>query len=92
MRRPWFRCVLSPALSSDPTTGEDPIDAWPYFDEEVLLFSRSRQVCITCQLLEGLISHRDHLTHRCPPLDPGSRSPTGLGAGCGGKAKQGDES
>jgi len=71
------------ALSSDPAPGEIPIDAWPYLDQEVLLSSRSRQVCITChwfrhhagvnciplltcQLHEGLISHGDHLTHRCP--------------------------
>ena len=67
---------------SDPATGEIPIEAWPYLDQEVLLSSRSRQVCITChwfrhhaganciplltcQLHEGLISHGDHLTHRC---------------------------
>ena len=67
---------------SDPAPGEIPIEAWPYLDQEVLLSSRSRQVCITChwfrhhagvncislltcQLHEGLISHGDHLTHRC---------------------------
>ena len=75
--------VPSRALSGDPATSEIPIDAWPFLDEEVLLSSRSRQVCITChwfrhhagvnciplltcQLHEGLISHGDHLTHRCP--------------------------
>jgi len=26
---------------------------------------------LTCQLHEGLISHGDHLTHRCPRPDPG---------------------
>jgi hypothetical protein len=67
---------------SDPATGEIPIEAWSYLDQEVLLSSRSSQVCITChwfrhhagvnciplltcQLHEGLISHGDHLTHRC---------------------------
>ena len=71
------------ALSKDAAAGEIPIDSWPYLDEEVLLSSSSRQVCITChwfshhagvnciplltcQLHEGLISHGDHLTHRCP--------------------------
>ena len=79
--------VPSRGLSGDPASGEIPIDAWPYLDEEVLKSSRSRQVCITChwfrhhagvnciplltcQLHEGLISHGDHLTHRCPRWSP----------------------
>jgi len=50
------------ALSSDPATGEIPIDAWPYLDEEVLLSSRSRQVCITCHWF------RHHAGVNCIPL------------------------
>ena len=58
------------ALSNDPATGEIPINPRPYLDEEVLLSSQSQQVCITCQLHEGLISHGEHLSHR-PPAETG---------------------
>ena len=50
------------ALSGDPAAGEIPIDAWPYLDEEVLLSSRSRQVCITCHWF------RHHAGVNCIPL------------------------
>ena len=38
---------------------------WPYLDEEVLLRSQTRKVCLTCQLHQGLLPHGEHLTRRC---------------------------
>ncbi len=52
--------VPSRALSSDQAASA--IDAWPYLDEEVLLSSRSRQVCITCYWF------RRHAGVNCIPL------------------------
>ena len=54
--------VKSLTPSSNPAAGEIPIDAWPYLDEEVLLSSRSRQVCITCHWF------RHHAGVNCIPL------------------------
>ncbi len=50
------------ALSKDAAAREIPIDACPYLDEEVLLSSRSRQVCITCHWF------RHHAGVNCIPL------------------------
>ena len=60
---------------------EIPIEEWHYLDEAVLLKTRSRQVCmtcqfrhhagvncipvLTCQLHQGLIAHGEHLASRC---------------------------
>jgi hypothetical protein len=43
----------------------DEIEDWPYLDEAVLLRTRSRKVCMTCQLHQGLIAHGEHLTSHC---------------------------
>ena len=40
--------VPARAMGGVSGAGEIPIDAWPDLDEEVLLSSRSRQVCMTC--------------------------------------------
>ena len=44
---------------------ETPVDEWPYLDEGVLLKTRSRKICMTCHLHQGLIAHGEHLTSRC---------------------------
>ena len=41
------------------------IEDWPWLDQAVLRSSRSRKVCMTCQLHQGLIAHGEHLTSRC---------------------------
>ena len=41
---------------------ETPIEEWPYFDEAVLLKTRSRQVCMTCHWF------RHHAGVNCIPL------------------------
>jgi hypothetical protein len=40
-------------------------EALPYLDEDVLRPSRSRKVCMTCQLHHGLIAQGEHLIRRC---------------------------
>ena len=44
-----------------------PIEEWQNLDEVVLLKTRSRKVCMTCNWLQhqGLIAHGEHLTSRC---------------------------
>jgi hypothetical protein len=42
--------------------GDESCEAWPYLDEEVLLSSRSRQVCMTCHWF------RHHAGVNCIPL------------------------
>ena len=32
---------------------ETPVEEWPYLDEGTLLKTRSRKVCMTCQLHQG---------------------------------------
>jgi hypothetical protein len=41
---------------------ELPIDAWPFLDQQVLLPSRSRKVCMTCHWF------RHHSGVNCIPL------------------------
>jgi hypothetical protein len=52
------RRPLSPRSSSL----DAPIEEWPYLDQEVLLTSRSRQVCLTCHWF------RHHAGPNCVPL------------------------
>ena len=72
--------VPVPLSRLQPSRAEE-IEAWPYLAEGVLLETRSRKVCmtcqfryhagvnciplLTCQLHHGLIAHGEHLTHRC---------------------------
>ena len=60
------RVVVSsiPLLRIQPSRIE-PIEEWLYLDKAVLLKTRSRKVCMTCQLHQGLIAHGEHLTSRC---------------------------
>ena len=44
---------------------ETPAEEWPYLDEGTLLKTRSRKVCMICQLHQGLIAHGEHLVSRC---------------------------
>ena len=44
---------------------ETPIEEWHYLNEDVLLKTRSRKVCMTDELHQGLITHGEHLTSRC---------------------------
>ncbi len=41
---------------------QEPIEAWPWLDEAVLLCSRSRQVCMTCYFF------RHHAEPNCIPV------------------------
>ena len=52
----------SRAQAGDPAANEQPIDAWPYLDGEVLRSSRSRKVCITCHWF------RHHAGVNCIPV------------------------
>jgi hypothetical protein len=55
-----------------------PVEEWPYLDEDALLEARSRKVCMTCQLHQGLIAHGEHLTHHCQGwTDDLTRQPRG---------------
>lgn len=47
-------------------TRPHPIEQWPWLEQDVLIPSRSRQVCLTGQLHQGLIAAGEHITHRCP--------------------------
>ena len=40
-------------------------EGWPFLPPDLLRPSRSRQVCMTCHLQQGLIAHGEHLTSRC---------------------------
>ncbi len=41
---------------------QDPLEGWPWLDEAVLLYSRSRQVCMTCHFF------RHHAGRNCIPV------------------------
>ena len=52
-------------LSRQEPSRKGEIEDWPWLDQAVLRSSRSRKVCMTCQLHQGLIAHGEHLTSRC---------------------------
>jgi len=54
--------VPFPPRSRPQVAREDPVEAWPYLDEEVLVASRSRKVCLTCDWF------RHHAGANCIPL------------------------
>ena len=52
-------------LSRQEPSRKGEIEDWPWLDHAVLRPSRSRKVCMTCQLHQGLIAHGEHLARRC---------------------------
>ncbi|MCT0213817.1 MULTISPECIES: galactose oxidase [unclassified Synechococcus] len=51
-----------PALSRSSGNQQEDIETWPYLDQDVLVASRSRQVCMTCHWF------RHHAGVNCIPL------------------------
>ncbi len=48
--------------SQPQTAREEPVEEWPYLDEEVLVASHSSKVCLTCHFF------RHHAGVNCTPL------------------------
>ncbi|MEB3104366.1 MAG: hypothetical protein VKN17_01145 [Cyanobacteriota bacterium] len=44
---------------------EASVEEWPYLDKGVLVKTRSRKVCMSGHLRQGLIAHGEHLVSRC---------------------------
>jgi hypothetical protein len=61
MRTNW-PSVPPARRSRHPAAREDPVEEWPYLDQEVLVPSRSRRVCLTCHFF------RHHAGPNCIPL------------------------